>query len=57
MARRAPHTHVAFRLAGGDELRFVDARRFGWVEPARPFSSSAALGRADYNGAGEPERA
>jgi len=42
---RAPHTHVAFRLAGGDELRFVDARRFGWVEPARPFSSSAALGR------------
>jgi formamidopyrimidine-DNA glycosylase len=42
---RAPHTHVAFRLAGGDELRFVDARRFGWVEPARPFSASAALGR------------
>ena len=42
---RAPHTHVAFGLAGGDELRFVDARRFGWVEPASPFSASAALAR------------
>src|SRR5262245_37209795 len=42
---RAPHTHVAFRLAGGGELRFVDPRRFGWVEPARPFSASAALAR------------
>ena len=30
---------------GGDELRFADARRFGWVEPARPFSASAALAR------------
>ena len=44
-APRALHTHVAFGLAGGDELRFADARRFGWVEPARPFSASAALGR------------
>jgi formamidopyrimidine-DNA glycosylase len=44
-APRAPHTHVAFRLAGGDELRFVDARRFGWVEPGRPFAASAALAR------------
>src|SRR5262249_22944384 len=44
-AVRAPHTHVAFRLAGGDELRFVDARRFGWVEPGRPFAASAALAR------------
>ena len=42
---RAPHTHVAFGLAGGDELRFADARRFGWVEPGRPFSASAALAR------------
>jgi formamidopyrimidine-DNA glycosylase len=42
---RARHTHVAFRLAGGDELRFADARRFGWVEPARPFAASAALAR------------
>jgi formamidopyrimidine-DNA glycosylase len=42
---RARHTHVAFRLAGGDELRFVDARRFGWVEPGRPFAASAALAR------------
>jgi formamidopyrimidine-DNA glycosylase len=44
-AARAAHTHVTFRLAAGDELRFVDARRFGWVEPARPFASSAALAR------------
>ena len=28
---RAPHTHVVWSLAGGDELRFVDPRRFGWV--------------------------
>jgi formamidopyrimidine-DNA glycosylase len=33
-ARRAPkarHTHVAWTLSGGNELRFLDARRFGWV--------------------------
>jgi formamidopyrimidine-DNA glycosylase len=42
---RSPHTHVAFGLAGGDELRFADARRFGWVEPGRPFSATAALAR------------
>jgi formamidopyrimidine-DNA glycosylase len=41
----ALHTHVAFGLTGGDELRFADARRFGWVEPGRPFSASAALAR------------
>lgn len=44
-AARAPHTHVVFRLAGGDELRFADARRFGWVEPGRPFAASSALAR------------
>src|SRR5512138_2643126 len=44
-AARPLHTHVAFGLAGGDELRFADARRFGWVEPARPFAASAALDR------------
>jgi formamidopyrimidine-DNA glycosylase len=44
-AAAPPHTHVTFRLAGGDELRFADARRFGWVEPARPFAASAALAR------------
>ena len=44
-AARPLHTHVAFGLVGGDELRFADARRFGWVEPARPFSASAALAR------------
>ncbi len=30
-APRAPHTHVVLGLAGGDELRFSDPRRFGWV--------------------------
>ena len=40
---RAPHTHVVFSLAGGDELRFVDARRFGWVAPGAPLASLAAL--------------
>ena len=42
---RARHTHVVFGFAGGDELRFADARRFGWVEPGRPFAASAALAR------------
>jgi formamidopyrimidine-DNA glycosylase len=28
---RARHTHVVWSLASGDELRFVDPRRFGWV--------------------------
>jgi formamidopyrimidine-DNA glycosylase len=40
---RAPHTHVVFALAGGDELRFVDARRFGWVTPGRPLARDPAL--------------
>jgi formamidopyrimidine-DNA glycosylase len=42
-AARVPHTHVVLALAGGDELRFVDARRFGWVTPGRPLASDAAL--------------
>jgi len=33
-APRDKHTHVVWRLAGGHELRFVDARRFGWVTVA-----------------------
>ncbi len=40
---RAPHTHVVFGLRGGDELRFVDARRFGWVAPGRPLGQVEAL--------------
>jgi formamidopyrimidine-DNA glycosylase len=40
---RAPHTHVVLTLAGGDELRFVDARRFGWVTPGRPIAREPAL--------------
>jgi formamidopyrimidine-DNA glycosylase len=42
-ATRAPHTHVVFGLADGDELRFVDARRFGWVAPGRPLATVEAL--------------
>lgn len=33
---RAPHTHVVFSLEGGDELRFVDPRRFGWIDAGAP---------------------
>ena len=40
---RAPHTHVVFSLAGGDELRFADARRFGWVAPGAPLAALPAL--------------
>ena len=32
---RAKHTHVIWSLAGGQELRFVDPRRFGWVAISR----------------------
>jgi formamidopyrimidine-DNA glycosylase len=42
-AVRVPHTHVVLALAGGDELRFVDPRRFGWVTPGRPIAEDAAL--------------
>jgi formamidopyrimidine-DNA glycosylase len=42
-AARAPHTHVVLALGGGDELRFVDARRFGWVTPGRPIAGHPAL--------------
>jgi formamidopyrimidine-DNA glycosylase len=31
---RPPHTHVVFSLDGGQELRFIDPRRFGSVTPA-----------------------
>jgi formamidopyrimidine-DNA glycosylase len=42
-APREPHTHVVFGLDGGDELRFVDARRFGFVAPGAPLSALTAL--------------
>lgn len=42
---RVAHTHVVFGLEGGAELRFADARRFGWVTPGRPLSKNAALAR------------
>ncbi|HET6281356.1 MAG TPA: bifunctional DNA-formamidopyrimidine glycosylase/DNA-(apurinic or apyrimidinic site) lyase [Polyangia bacterium] len=44
---RAAHTHVVWKLEGGDELRFVDPRRFGWVGTATPIDNLpelAALG-------------
>ena len=44
---RAKHTHVAWTLSGGCELRFVDPRRFGWVLAAadvRALPEIAALG-------------
>jgi formamidopyrimidine-DNA glycosylase len=40
---RAPHTHVVFALDGGDELRFIDARRFGFVAPGAPLAALPAL--------------
>jgi formamidopyrimidine-DNA glycosylase len=42
-APRAPHTHVVLALDGGDELRFSDARRFGWVEPGAPLAALPGL--------------
>jgi formamidopyrimidine-DNA glycosylase len=42
-AARDKHTHVVFRLDRGDELRFVDPRRFGWVAAGTPLASLPAL--------------
>jgi formamidopyrimidine-DNA glycosylase len=42
-APREAHTHVVFRLSGGDELRFVDARRFGWVAAGDPLAALPGL--------------
>jgi formamidopyrimidine-DNA glycosylase len=42
---RVPHTHLALRLADGRELRFTDARRFGWVEPAPSLAANPTLAR------------
>jgi formamidopyrimidine-DNA glycosylase len=44
-APHAPHTHLALRLDDGHELRFGDARRFGWVEPAASLAASPTLAR------------
>jgi formamidopyrimidine-DNA glycosylase len=40
---RARHTHVAFALGDGRELRFVDPRRFGWVAPGAPIDERPEL--------------
>jgi formamidopyrimidine-DNA glycosylase len=42
-SERAPHTHVVLALEGGDELRFSDPRRFGWVEPGAPLAALSGL--------------
>lgn len=42
-APRDKHTHVVWRLSSGRELRFVDARRFGWVAVAAAASEPAEL--------------
>jgi len=40
---RPSHTHVVFTLDGGDELRFIDPRRFGSVTPARALATLPEL--------------
>jgi formamidopyrimidine-DNA glycosylase len=40
---RLAHTHVVFTLDGGDELRFIDPRRFGSVTPARALATLPEL--------------
>lgn len=42
-APRAPHTHVVLAFSDGRELRFVDARRFGWVAPGAPVEARPEL--------------
>jgi len=37
-----PHTHAVLSLSGGNELRFVDARRFGRLSVRRPKASQEA---------------
>ncbi|HVU51620.1 MAG TPA: bifunctional DNA-formamidopyrimidine glycosylase/DNA-(apurinic or apyrimidinic site) lyase [Polyangia bacterium] len=54
---RAPHTHVVFSLAGGGELRYVDARRFGWVAPGAPLASLPALAELGPDPLGELDAA
>lgn len=49
------HTHVAFSLDNGTELRFIDTRRFGRLWLARPgeeddFSGIAKLGPEPFDG-------
>ena len=44
---RPPHTHAAIELSGGNELRFVDARRFGRLSVRRLSASREA-----YDGPG-----
>jgi formamidopyrimidine-DNA glycosylase len=40
---RLPHTHLVWTLAGGDELRFIDPRRFGSVTAALTLASLPEL--------------
>lgn len=40
---RVPHTHLVWTLDTGDELRFVDPRRFGWIGAAVALDSLPEL--------------
>jgi formamidopyrimidine-DNA glycosylase len=42
-AQRARHTHVVLGLSDGRELRFIDARRFGWIAPGAPVEARPEL--------------
>jgi formamidopyrimidine-DNA glycosylase len=42
---RAKHTHVVWSLAGDQELRFVDPRRFGWVAISREIGALPEVAR------------
>jgi formamidopyrimidine-DNA glycosylase len=44
-APREKHIHVVWVLSGGRELRFVDARRFGWVAAAAAAAELPDLAR------------
>ncbi len=54
---RAAHTHVVFTLDSGDELRFVDPRRFGSVTPARDLARLPELARLGPDPLGELDAA
>lgn len=51
-APKAKHTHVIWSLSSGEDLRFVDPRRFGWVainRQADRFPEVAGLGPDAWN--------
>lgn len=50
---RAKHTHVVIVLSGGRELRFVDPRRFGWVQAAARIDALPEVGALGPDPLGE----